>query len=180
MAKIDTSKIEGFDAMSAEDKITALLGYEVEVPAPVTTDPDTEKLRAALSKANSEAAEYKRALREKQTEAERAEAERAEAARTREEKLAELEKRIAISDMEKKYLAAGYPADLAAASAKAFADSDTDEVFRIQMDYIEATKKSIEAAALGKQPPLSVGKPPEPASREDAIAADAMKYAGLS
>ena len=49
-------------------------------PAKVTKpDPELEKLKAALSRANGEAAEYKRQLREKQTEAERAEAERAEA-----------------------------------------------------------------------------------------------------
>ena len=30
--KIDVSKIEGFDAMSAEDKLAALMGYEFEEP----------------------------------------------------------------------------------------------------------------------------------------------------
>ena len=39
---------------------------------------EVEKLKAALTKASADAAEYKRQLREKQTEAERAEAERAE------------------------------------------------------------------------------------------------------
>ena len=77
MAKIDVSKIEGYSEMSAEDKLKALEAYEFETPAPKESE-ETTRLKAALSKANSESAEWKRQLREKQTESERAEAERKE------------------------------------------------------------------------------------------------------
>jgi hypothetical protein len=65
--KIDVSKIDGFEAMSAEDKLAALMGYEFEEPK-TPDNSEITKLKAALSKANSEAAEWKRSFREKQTE----------------------------------------------------------------------------------------------------------------
>ena len=80
--KIDTATIEGFEEMSVEDKLKALINYEMEVPAPKDNAEEVNKLKTALSKANSDAAEWKRQFREKQTEAERAEAERKERAIT--------------------------------------------------------------------------------------------------
>ena len=55
MAKIDTSKITGYAEMSAEDKLKALEAFEYEDNAA-----ELEKQKAAVSKANSEAAEWKR------------------------------------------------------------------------------------------------------------------------
>ena len=55
MAKIDTSKIEGYADMSAEDKLKALEAFEYEDNAA-----ELERQKNALSKANSEAAEWKR------------------------------------------------------------------------------------------------------------------------
>ena len=55
-----------------------------------TDTKEIERLQKALTKSNSEAADYKRKLQEKQTEEERAEAERAEKTRAMEEELATL------------------------------------------------------------------------------------------
>ena len=52
--KIDTSKIEGYQEMTAEDKIVALEGYEMEAPEPEAKE--VQRLREALSKSNREAA----------------------------------------------------------------------------------------------------------------------------
>ena len=73
---------------------------EPQVVEPVKEKPDTgeiERLKAALSKANSQAAEFKRALREKQTEQERAEAERAEADKALHDELETLRKEKRVS-----------------------------------------------------------------------------------
>ena len=51
MAKIDTSKITGYAEMSAEDKLKALEAFEYE-----DNVAELEKQKAAVSKANSEAA----------------------------------------------------------------------------------------------------------------------------
>ena len=177
MAKIDVSKIDGYESMTAEEKLSALEAYEFEIPAASTGI--EARLKDALSKANSQAADYKRQLREKQTEAEREAAERAEREREKDERIAALEKEQAISKLEAQYLAAGYSAELASATAKAQADGDTATVLANQMKFIEETKKNLEAAALGKQPPITPGKPPKGESDDDKLAATMMKYAGL-
>ena len=49
--KIDTSKITGYSEMSAEDKLKALEGFEFDEPK--HDSGETDKLKAALSKAKS-------------------------------------------------------------------------------------------------------------------------------
>lgn len=178
--KVDVSKIDGYSEMSAEDKIKALEAFEFEAPKQ-TEDGEVKKLREALSKTNSEAANLKRQLHEKMSEAEKAEAERKEREQQIEEELNTLRKDRKIATLEKAYLAAGYPADLAAASAVAQAEGDTETVLKNQLVYLSDTKKKLESEALNKQPPLSVGSPPagKPLTEEDRIADIAMKYAGL-
>ena len=64
--KIDVKKIEGFDTMSAEEKLNALLGYEIEEPKH-DESAEITKYKTLISKANAEAAKYKDELRAKQT-----------------------------------------------------------------------------------------------------------------
>ena len=177
MAKIDVTKIEGYDSMPVEEKLKALEQYEFDLPSTTTNE---DKLKQALSKANSEAAEWKRQYKEKLTEAERAEQDRAEKEKAMLDELETLRRDQTVSKLEAQYLAAGYSPELATASAKAQADGDTATVLANQLAFIEATRKDLEAKALGQQPGLSVGKPPEtPPSGEDKIVDIAKKYAGL-
>ena len=159
MPKIDTTKIEGYAEMSAEDKLKALEAFEFDAPAPKESDEAT-KLKTALSKANSEAAEYKRLLREKQTEEERKEAERVEREAKVEEELKSLRRDKTVSGYTAQYLSLGYSADLAAKAAEAMADGDAAATIACQQEFLAAKTKELEAAALNKQPGLSVGSPP--------------------
>jgi hypothetical protein len=130
-------------------------------PAKVTKpDPELEKLKAALSRANGEAAEYKRQLREKQTEAERAEAERAEADKAMREELEALRKEKRVSDYTAKCVALNMDADLAGKTATALADGDMDSVFDCLKAFVEATTTRLNNEALNRQPGLSAGTPP--------------------
>ena len=156
--KIDVSKIEGFEAMSAEDKLAALMGYEFE--APKADEAEINKLKAALSKANSEAKEWKDNFRAKQTEQERAESERAEAEKALQDELRSLRRDKTVSGYTKQCMAMGYDATLAAECAEAMADGRFNDVFAAQQKFMEAKTKEIEAAALNKQPGLSAGAPP--------------------
>lgn len=177
MAKIDVTKISGYESMSAEEKLAALEAYEFEPTVPAT---DSEsKLREALSRANTSANEWKQKYRATLDDAKRAEEERAERDKARDEELETLRKERTISKLEAQYLAAGYSPELASASAKAQADGDTATVLANQMKFIEETKTKIEAAALGKQPPITPGKPPKGESDDDKLAATMLKYAGL-
>ena len=158
--KVDVSKIAGFEEMSAEDKLNAVLAYEFEEPKAPDGNAEITKLKAALSKANSESAEWKRQFREKQTEQERAEAERAEAEKAMQEELASLRRGKVLDEYAKKCMSMGYDADLAAECAEAMADGRFNDVFAIQQRFMEAKTREIEAAALNKQPGLSSGMPP--------------------
>ena len=163
--RIDTAKIENYETMSAEDKLKALEEYEFETPAPKEND-EVTKLKAALSKANSDAAEWKRQFREKQTEAERAEAERKERVAAVEDELRTLRRDKSVSGYVAQYLALGYTQELALKAAEATADNDAATIMSCQQEYIEAKTKELEAAALNKQPSITPGAPP---TAKDAI-----------
>ena len=158
--KVDVTKIAGFDELSAEDKLKAVLDYEFDEPKAPDGNAEIAKLKAALSKANSESAEWKRQFREKQSETERAEAERAEAEKALQEELATLRRGKVVDEYAKKCMGMGYAADLAAECAEAMADGRFNDVFTIQQRFMEAKTKEIEAAALNKQPGLTPGTPP--------------------
>ena len=157
--RIDTAKIENYETMSAEDKLKALEEYEFETPAPKEND-EVTKLKAALSKANSDAAEWKRQFREKQTEAERAEAERKEREAAVEDELRTLRRDKSVSGYVAQYLALGYTQELALKAAEATADNDAATIMSCQQEYIESNTKELEAAALNKQPSITPGAPP--------------------
>lgn len=176
MAKIDTTKIAGFDEMTAEDKLNALLGYEFEEQK---EPEDVTKLKNALSKANSDAAEWKRQFREKQTEAERAEAERKEHEAAVEEELRTLRRDKTIGGYVAQCLALGYDKDLALRAAEAMADGDAAAVLSCQQDFIEAKTKELEMTALNKQPGLTSGSPPTAKDAEKDEINKFRHYAGL-
>ena len=123
-------------------------------------DAEIERLKAALSKANSEAADWKRQFRGMQTEQERAEAERAEREKESAEELQTLRRRVAVSDFTAQYVSMGYETALATRAAEAMADGNYTDVIACQSAHIEAMKKQLEADALKKQPTLTSGTTP--------------------
>ena len=135
MAKIDVSKIEGYAAMTAEQKIAALEGFDVQFDTPGFVKKDIyDKTAAELAKFKKEAG--------KQT----------EAAKSNEDRIAELEKQLKVSGLEKRYLASGYSAEDAQKAANALCDNDTDTLFELQNKNIEAVKKAAAADAMKQTP----------------------------
>lgn len=140
--KIDTKLIEGFEGMSAEEKLTAILGYEFEDPKPDTSVID--KLKASLTKATSEAAENKRKLNERLSEAEKEAADRAERDKMIAEELAalRLEKDTA------RFTALGFKAESAESMAKSIINLDPaakDAYFKAFSDEVGEMRKTIKA-----------------------------------
>ena len=173
--KIDTTKIENYENLSAEDKLKALEEYEFETPAPKDNSEEVTKLKTALSKA----AEWKRQFREKQTEAERIEAERKEREQAVEEELRTLRRDKTVSGYLAQYLALGYEKDLALRAAEATADNDAASIMNCQQEFLEAKQKELEAAALNRQPNLTTGSPPT-AKKVDHEAENKLRsYMGL-
>ena len=175
--KIDTSKITGYADMSAEEKLKALEEFEFDTPKPNTEEAD--KLKAALSKANSEAAEWKRQFREKQTEAERTEAERAEREKAVEEELRGLRRDKTVSGYVAQCLSLGYDKDLALRAAEAMADGDAASILACQQEFLEVKQKELEATALNKQPKLTPGAPPTAEKADKSATNKTRAYFGL-
>lgn len=166
--KIDTTKIENFENLSAEEKLNAILNYEIEVE-------DTTKLKNALNKATSEASEFKKALREKQTEAEREAAERAEKDAAREKLLNDLMREKSIADNKAQFLSVGYNEELATKSATAMADGNMKDIFDDFKTFIENRDKEIRANLIKSTPnPIGGG------SQESAVTKDAFNKMGYS
>ena len=124
------------------------------------------KLKKANDKATSEAASYKKQLREKQTAEEIALQEKAEKEAEREEQFQKLLRENTITKFEKNFLALGYPADLAAKAAEAQCDNDTDELFSIQQSFIEAKEKAMKADWMKSMPKPPAGNDDCPVSKE--------------
>lgn len=177
MAKIDLSKIAGYAEMTAEEKLAALEGYEFVESVP--DNAEATKLKASLSKANSEAAEYKRLLREKQTEQERAEAERIEAEKTMAEELAAYKRRDLVHGYESRCRDLGYDAELANKTAEAMADGRFNEVFEYQQEFLKKQKEAIEAEAMNRQPSLTPGIQPSAEMAKKQEQEKLRKYFGL-
>ena len=176
--KVDPSRIDGFEGMSAEEKVAALLGYEIEADVQTDTNEIT-KLKKSLSNANSEAAEYKRQLREKQSEAERAEAERAEKERAMQEELAAYRNRERIASYKAKAMAAGTDPATADAMANALPDGVDDAYFSALKTFLENQKQALLSEALNRQPGLSVGTPPTAAQAQREEDNKLRRYFGL-
>ena len=177
--KVDPSKIDGFDKMTADEKVAALLGQEIEVDAPLESS-EVIKLKNAYNKACEEAGNYRKQLREKQSEAERAEADRAEQYKALQDELASYRNKERVSSYKAQLMAAGIDPDTADLMAKSLPEGVSDEYFQATKSFLDAQRKNAEIAALGKQPGLSVGTPPKGMTREDEIVAIAMKSAGLA
>jgi hypothetical protein len=176
MAKI-TTRIAGYADMTTEEKLKAL--EELEIESPKDNSEEITKLKTALSNANSDAAKWKAALREKQTEAERAEAERAEREKAVEDELRTLRRDKTVSGYVAQCLALGYGKDLALRAAEAMADNDAATIMACQQDFLEAKQKELEAAALNKQPSLTPGAPPTAKQAEQNDINKMRHYFGL-
>lgn len=143
MAKIDTSRIEGYEKLTPEQKLAALEGFEYDDGAT-----EIERYKNAVAKANSEAADYKKQLREKMTADELKAKEDAE----KQEKYDALLKKVTISDNKARLLALGYEDALATEVAEAMVEGDTDKVFAAQKKHLESVEKKIRADILKDTP----------------------------
>ena len=155
MPNIDTSTIEGFDSMSAEEKVKALL--EVEVPEKF--DQSKYVLKSVFDKKASETAELSKKLNSKLSEDEQAEAAKLkemqdlkdELQSTR-EKLDSVLKEKQISDYTARYVAQGYSKELAAEKAKAMQNGDMNKVFECEEKFQKEFEKALHEKLINGTP----------------------------
>lgn len=141
--------IEGYENMSPEEKVAALEAYEPDMSGFVP--------KSVADKHASEAASYKKQLREKQTD------EEAKAAKEAEERAAliaraeKAESALAVSNYTAAYAAMGYEEKLARATAEAMAKGDHETVFKNQKIHQEAREKALKAELLKQTPSPAAG-----------------------
>lgn len=152
--KIDTSKIENFESMTAEEKVQALQDFDFETE-------DVEKLKNAVSKANSECASWKKKYNETlSTETQKQQAKEEETEKLKNE-VATLQKQIAVSSAKAKYLSLGYSEELAKESATNLIDGNFEKVFDLQNKFVVAKEKALKAELLKQTPTPAQGQEPD-------------------
>ena len=161
--KIDTSKIEGYSNMSAEEKLAALEGYEISEP-----DYSGYVKKDVFDKASHELADAKKQLKSKMTEDEQAKAQRDEEWNDLQSKYDKLLHENEVSKYKSKFLAIGYDEKLAEETAEALANGDTDTVFKNQQKNIDAVAKKARSEALDNTPkPTGDGNGKKPMTKEE-------------
>lgn len=155
MPTINTESIEGFESMTAEQKVEALLGVEI----PERVDLSGYVKKSVFDAKASEAAELSKKLKGKMSEDELAQAEReriqAESDakyNALDEKYNALLRKSTISEYTAKYVASGMDAALAEDTAKALADGDMAKVFENQAKHQENLEKKIKADLMKSTP----------------------------
>ena len=158
MPKIDVSQITGYETMSPEEKVAALEGFEY-----ADLSGEVERYKNAVTKANGDAAEWKRKYNEKLTAEERKQQE----AGQKDELIAQLQRQIAVSENTAKYLSLGYSAELAQETAEAIADGKMDVVFANQQKHLQEYEAKVKADLIkGTSKPTGEGGS-KPVTRED-------------
>lgn len=145
MANIDVTAIQGFDGMTAEQKVEALLNFDI----PEAFDRSKWIAKDQFDKTASELADAKKQLKGKMSADEAAKAEQDKAMQDMQEKYNALLKQSTIANHTAKYLAMpGYDEKLARETAEALFDGNMDKVFANQLKASEAYEKKLKAEAM--------------------------------
>lgn len=145
--KIDVSTIEGFEGMSAEEKVNALLG--IDLP---DSSGEIERLKSSLNKATSEASEWKKKHNALLTEDQRKSEEENEAMNALKDELETLRKEKTVSSFTAKLLENGFAKEEASKGAQSLADGDIDAFFSTLSTYKGNLEKTIKSELLKNNP----------------------------
>lgn len=133
------------EGMTLEEIETAML--TVSMPQS-DNGSELDRLRAALSKANSEAADYKKQLRTRQTEDEAKAAQDAEDRKKLQDAYDALLKESNTAKHKASFLALGYDDKTAQEAAVAMVDGDTAKLFSIQKTHQDALETKYKSDAM--------------------------------
>ena len=143
---IDTSTIEGFDALTAEEKVAKLLAVDI------TPDYSGYVKKDVFDKTASELARVKKENLDRLSEDEKQKKLAEEELNNLRARNEELEKASKVASYKAKYIAGGYSADLAEATAIALVNGDYEAVFENQAKFIAEHDKTVKANMLGGTP----------------------------
>ena len=173
MAKIDVGSIEGYADMSAEEKLAALESFEYDDHSAEIAD--LGKWKDAVTKANSEAAEYKKQLKTLQDQQKTGNTKADDTIAQLQAQVAELTRQNTIASYAAQFIALGYDSELAQATAIATADGDVAAVFENQRKFLAQHDKDLKADIFKQTP-----KPGQGGTGKQAPAMTLEKYRKLS
>ena len=164
---IDTSSIENYDNMTAEEKVAALEGFKFNDPSDdlATAQEQMKKLKDATDKATHEAADFKkqlRALQEQQGKDGESKNAEVEALKTQ---VAELTKINTLTSLKATRLSLGYSEALAGEYAEAQLEGDFAKVADIEKQFLEERDKAVKAELLKQSPKPGQGGSGEPGKK---------------
>ena len=167
--KIDPLAIEGFEAMTPEDKIKALL--ELEFPDSSEADrlkAENQKQKDLITKYTGEISSLKKAQNASLSEADRKTKEQEETLADLQERYNELLKKSTIGNYAAKLITLGYSEDMALESATALVDGDMEKVFENSAKFKTSLEKQFKAEVVKSTPkPDSKGGVAAPKTKED-------------
>lgn len=147
--KIDISKIDGYADMTAEEKLAALEGYEIDIPEP---DYSGYVTKETFDKTASELAAKKKELSAKLSEGEQQKQAEKEAMEELQSKYDKLLHESMVSKNKAELLALGYDDKLADETAEAMTKGDLKTVFKNQKKHLDKFEAEIKAQALKDTP----------------------------
>ena len=148
--RIDTSRIEGFEEMTPEEKILALTEFEYEVPEDRTQELARQK--ELIDKYSSEIASLKKEAKKGLDENERARQETEELLSALKSENEALKRSQTVANLKASYVAMGYDEKLAEQKAEAFADGDVEKVLSCENKFRESIEKAIRADLIKGTP----------------------------
>lgn len=152
MAKIDTSKIAGYEEMSLEDKLKALEDFDT---------PDTDLSgyvpKATADKYASEASQYKKKYNALLDDDEKKQQEQEEARQKMEAELEELRAEKRTNEHIANLVSLGYDKTTAEKVAKATVEGDFETVYKLQGKFLDEAKKNAVSEKLKETPAPNVG-----------------------
>lgn len=154
MANIKDLLGEAYKEDMTNDEIVEALA---NVSLPQDNSDELKRYKDAVSKANSEAADYKRKLKERMSEEEKKASEDAERYAKLEAENKELNRRILVADYTSKFLASGMDQEMASKSAEAAFNGDFDTVIANFNTQMASVKETVKAELLNSTPSLVGG-----------------------
>lgn len=161
--KIDTSTIENYDSMSAEEKLAALESFEYD-----DNSAKLEQTKAAFDRASKEVAEWKKKHNQLLSDDERKKQEADEALEAMQKELEELKREKFTSLYKAKGLALGMDEKTSETVSVAIVDGKIDAVFDAWGKFLKAHDKEIEVNLL-KETPRAEGSDGEGAMTKEAL-----------
>ena len=173
MANIDTTKIEGYAEMTAEEKIAALESYSF-------ADPDYSGYvkKDVFDKTASELAQTKKDLKARMSDEEKAKIETENLLKHYKEQAENLQKEKDIASNKAELIAIGYDDTLASETAKAMVEGDIATVLKNQKALIENVKKVSKGEAMASTTPPA-GKTTDGTKTVTKEQFDKMSYAEM-